>query len=135
LETLCRFVGDVPAIETVLAAADVAVLPSLFEGMPNVVLEAMAMGCPVIATAVGGSRELVRHGETGLLVPPGDATALASALVDMAASGDRRNRLRIRSREVAVARHGIDRMIRSVERLYLDEWERATERSGALSDA
>jgi glycosyltransferase involved in cell wall biosynthesis len=132
LEGVCRFLGDVPEIETVFAAADVTVLPSLFEGMPNAVLEAMAMGCPVIATAVGGSTELVRHGETGFLVPPADAAALASALVDMAASPDRRNRLRIRSREVAVAEHGIDRMVHSVERLYLDEWERAAKRSGAL---
>jgi len=135
LAEVCRFLGDVPDVETVFAAADVTVLSSLFEGMPNAVLEAMAMGCPVIATAVGGSAELVRHGETGFLVPPGDATALASALVDMAASADRRNRLRIRAREVAVARHGIDRMIRSVEHLYLDEWERAAKRSGAWSDA
>jgi glycosyltransferase involved in cell wall biosynthesis len=89
----------------------------------------------VIATAVGGSVELVRHDETGVLVPPADATALAHALVDMAASADRRNRMRIRSREVAQACHGIDDMIRSVERLYLDEWERAAMRTGARSDA
>src|SRR5207253_6012868 len=64
LEGVCRFLGSVRDIETVLAIADVAALPSLYEGMPNVVLEAMAMGCPVIASAVGGSTELVRHGET-----------------------------------------------------------------------
>jgi glycosyltransferase involved in cell wall biosynthesis len=126
LERVCRFLGDVPEIETVFAAADVAVLPSVFEGMPNAVLEAMAMGCPVIATAVGGSRELVRHGETGLLVPPADHTALACALAQIASSVARRNRMRARSREIAEACHGIDDMIRSVERLYLEEWERAT---------
>src|SRR5437899_3260521 len=136
LHGACRFLGDVPEIERVFAAADVTVLPSLFEGMPNVVLEAMAMGCPVISTTIGGSAELVRHDETGFLVPPGNASALASALVDIAASADRRSRMRIRSREVAVARHGIDHMMRSVERLYLDEWERAAKRGGAAwSDA
>src|SRR5205823_14267225 len=113
LEHVCRFLGTIREIETVLAAADVVALPSLYEGMPNVVLEAMAMGCPVIATAVGGSLELVRHGETGLLVPPGDSTALAGALVEIADSADRRGRMRVRSREVAVAEHGIDRMVQS----------------------
>src|SRR5439155_14675360 len=98
----------------------------MFEGMPNAVLEAMAMGCPVIATAVGGSTELVRHGETGLLVPPADAMALAGALVEIATSAEHRTRMRARSREIAEACHGIDHMIRSVERLYLEEWERAT---------
>jgi glycosyltransferase involved in cell wall biosynthesis len=135
LDAACRFLGDVLEIESVLAAADVTVLPSLFEGMPNVVLEAMAMGCPVIATAIGGSSELVRHGETGFLVPPRDATALASALVDMGVSADGRSRMGSRAREVAVARHDIDHMVRSVEKLYLDEWAQAAKRSEGSSDA
>ena len=68
---------DMPAL---LAACDVAVLPSLFEGLPLAVLEAMAAGRPVIATDVGGTGEAVRHGVTGLLVPPADPAALAGAL-------------------------------------------------------
>ena len=60
--------------------ADVVVLASFSEGVPVVLMEAMALVRPVIATSVGGVPELVRHGETGLLVPPGHATALADAL-------------------------------------------------------
>ena len=63
-----------------LAAADLLILPSLSEGTPNVVLEAMAASRPVVATSVGGIPELVAHGSTGLLVPPRDAGALAGAL-------------------------------------------------------
>jgi glycosyltransferase involved in cell wall biosynthesis len=127
LEQVCRFMGDVPKIESVFAAADVTVLPSLFEGMPNAVLEAMAMGCPVIASAVGGSVELVRQGETGLLIPPEDPRALATALVELAASDERRDRMRVRSREIAELRHGIDTMVSSIETLYLEEWDRVME--------
>jgi colanic acid/amylovoran biosynthesis glycosyltransferase len=61
-------------------AADIFVLSSLWEGCPNVVLEAMAHGLPVVATAVGGIPELVTDGDSGLLVPPGDPDALAAAL-------------------------------------------------------
>jgi glycosyltransferase involved in cell wall biosynthesis len=63
-----------------LAAADVVVNPSLTEGLPNVVLEALSLAAPVVATDVGGVSTLVRDGETGWLVPPGDARALARAL-------------------------------------------------------
>jgi glycosyltransferase involved in cell wall biosynthesis len=75
-----RFLGrrdDVPAL---LAGADALVLPSWIEGLPLVVLEAMAAGVPVVATSVGGTPETVVEGETGFLVPPRDVSALAHAI-------------------------------------------------------
>ncbi|MCB8820201.1 glycosyltransferase family 4 protein [Microvirga rosea] len=64
-------------------SGDIFVLPSRDEGMPNVLLEAMASGLPAVATRISGSEELVVHGETGLLVPPEDADALAAALAEL----------------------------------------------------
>ncbi len=67
--------------ELIYARADLTVLPSLYkEGLPNVLLESMAMGVPVIASRLGGVPEIVRPGETGVLVPRGDAAALAEAI-------------------------------------------------------
>jgi glycosyltransferase involved in cell wall biosynthesis len=88
-----RFLGrrdDVPAL---LAAADALVLPSSIEGLPLVVLEAMAAQRPVVATAVGGTPEAVVDGETGLLVPPGDVDALARAVDSLLADPERARRL------------------------------------------
>jgi len=68
---------DIPAL---LAACDLFVLPSLFEGYPLSVMEAAAAQKPIVATAVGGTDEAIRHGETGLLVPPADPAALAKAI-------------------------------------------------------
>jgi len=76
----CVFLGyraDVPAL---LAAADLVVLPSLYEGLPVSILEAMAAQRPVVATAIGGTDEAITHDQTGLLVPAGDSTALAIAI-------------------------------------------------------
>ena len=70
-------------------AADVFVFPSRDEGMPNVVLEAMASGLPIVATAIAGSEELVREGENGHLVPTEDAAALAAALAHLLAAPER----------------------------------------------
>jgi glycosyltransferase involved in cell wall biosynthesis len=77
-----RFTGTLPPREVrrELGRADVFVLNSSYEGLPHVVLEAMAERAPVIATAAGGTGELVRHGETGLLVPVGDDDALREAI-------------------------------------------------------
>jgi glycosyltransferase involved in cell wall biosynthesis len=74
------FVGVVPGARPVLAASDVLVLPSRTEGMPGVLIEAGLSGVPVVASTVGGVPEVVADGETGVLVPPGDADALAAAL-------------------------------------------------------
>ena len=65
-------------------AADVFVLNSTYEGFPHALVEAMTLGTPVIATRAGGNAELVTHGETGLLIPPGDDAALEAALLDVA---------------------------------------------------
>jgi teichuronic acid biosynthesis glycosyltransferase TuaC len=77
-----RFAGKIPHDDVGwwMSAGDVFVLPSLSEGLPTVVCEAMNCGRPVVATAVDGTPEIVRDGETGLLVPPRDAGALAAAL-------------------------------------------------------
>lgn len=77
-----RFVGKVAHDDVGwwMAAGDVFVLPSLSEGLPTVVCEAMNVGRPVVATAVDGTPEIVRDGQTGLLVPPSDPEALAGAL-------------------------------------------------------
>ena len=81
LEGHVIFLGERRDIPSILAAIDIFVLPSLFEGMPNAVLEAMASGLPVVATSVGGTPEVIMDGVTGLLVPPGNPTALTNAMV------------------------------------------------------
>ena len=75
-----RWLGEVAAVAAVLTAADLVLQPSLAEGLGVAVLEAMACGRAVVASAVGGLRETIRDGREGLLVPPGDADALARAL-------------------------------------------------------
>jgi glycosyltransferase involved in cell wall biosynthesis len=75
-----RFLGNRRDIPTLLAAADLFVLSSLWEGLPLVLLEAMAAGLPAVVTAVGGNPDVVENGISGMLVPPGDEQALANAL-------------------------------------------------------
>jgi glycosyltransferase involved in cell wall biosynthesis len=70
-------------LDALVPAADVVALPSFTEGLPNVALEAGAAGVPVVATAVGGTPEVIADGETGYLVPPGDPAALAARLGEL----------------------------------------------------
>jgi glycosyltransferase involved in cell wall biosynthesis len=87
------FAGFRDDLDSWMPNADLFVLPSFAEGLPNVLLEAHACGVPVVATAVGGSPELVVAGETGCLVPPGDALALAAAIVPLLLDEQRRRRM------------------------------------------
>jgi len=85
--------GDRDAVLRLFAAADAAVLSSSWENFPHTVVEALAVGTPVVATAVGGVPEVVRDGENGLLVEPHDPAALAGALRRIADDGELRARL------------------------------------------
>lgn len=94
------------------------VLPSLSEGLPNALLEAMASGLPVISTRVGGIPEAVEQGRTGFLVDPGDAGALARALEEMAVSRERREAMGRRALEKAASEFSPDLMARGYLAFY-----------------
>lgn len=102
----CLFVGQRPNHELarMYALMDLLVLPSLFEGVPRVVMEAAAMQVPAVATDVKGNREAVEHGVTGLLVPLGDVEALAGAMVELLADRRRAQRMGREARRRALER-------------------------------
>jgi glycosyltransferase involved in cell wall biosynthesis len=99
------FSGQIQSTASYYAAADVMVLPSLTEGSPNVLLEAMAAGVPVVATRVGGIPEIATDGESALLVPPRDPAALARAIGELLEDSDKRARLIAQARSAIEARH------------------------------
>jgi len=113
-----RFLGhrdDVPALT---AQLDAATLCSAYEGMGRVVVEAMAAGVPVVASRVGGIRELVREGRNGFLVPPGDPAALAERLGRLAADADLRRRVAAEARRSVDARFDEETMAAGIAGLY-----------------
>jgi len=112
-----HFLGVRPDIDALLPECDLFALASNWEGMPIAVVEAMAAGLPVAATAVGGVPELVGHGATGLLVPPGDTPALADALALLARDPVLRRELGRAARERAQC-FGLDRMIGAYAQLF-----------------
>jgi len=100
------------------AAFDLAVLSSLHEGLPNSVMEAMSAGVPVVATAVGGTKELVSDGETGYLVPPANADAMAERMTWAIEHNSERERLAAQGRQSVQTNFGMSQMVSAVERLY-----------------
>lgn len=115
-----RFVGPVDhdRVGRFMAAGDLFVLPSLSEGLPTVVCEAMNCGLPVVATAVDGTPEIVRHGETGLLVPPSDPAALADALAAVLDDDDRRAAMGAEALRVGRAEYTWDANAAAMEEIY-----------------
>jgi glycosyltransferase involved in cell wall biosynthesis len=97
-----RFLGHVSPIQRAIEASAIVMVPSLGEGFGMVALEAMERARPVIAASIGGLGELVRHGETGLLVEPGVAEPLAAAIVELAGDLDRAARMGAAGRRRAV---------------------------------
>lgn len=108
---------DIPAI---LAASDIFVLPSHFEGLPMSVIEAMLTGLPVVATDIRGPREQVPHGETGLLVPPATVAPLAAALTQLVRDPAARARLGHAARQRALLHYTeADVVARTLDKLGL----------------
>jgi glycosyltransferase involved in cell wall biosynthesis len=114
--SLLGFRSDVP---DVLAAADVYAMPSLYEGAPLGLMEAMFAGKAIAASAVGGIPELVSHGREALLTPPGDAGALAASLRSLLPDPERRARLGRAAQRRAASQFTLERMTDEYERLYV----------------
>jgi glycosyltransferase involved in cell wall biosynthesis len=108
-------VADVPAF---LARLDVAVLCSRLEGLPNAILEYMASGLPIVATSVGGIRQLLEDGTTGLLIPAGAPELLATAILRLLSDHDLAERLGQAARQQAAERYSATARARRFESFY-----------------
>jgi glycosyltransferase involved in cell wall biosynthesis len=113
-----RFLGHRRDVPRLLDSCDVFVLPSLFEGLPLAVLEAMAAGKPVVASRIGGTDEAVLDGVTGLLVSPSDPAALADAIRTILSDPERARRLGAGGRSRLHAAFSARQMVRAVEATY-----------------
>jgi glycosyltransferase involved in cell wall biosynthesis len=112
------FLGYRDDVPEVFANLDLLVLSSDTEGLPNVVLEAMAMGVPVVATAVGGTPEVVEHGVTGLLVPRDDEAALGAAIIESLTARDAAAERARRARAFVEREFTMEVLIRKTHDLY-----------------
>lgn len=117
LRSRVEFLGYRRDLPRIVAASDLAVLSSDNEGTPVALIEAAAGGVPAVATAVGGVADVVRP-ESGMLVPAGDATALAGALQRLGSDSQLRGAMGARAREHALANYGAERLITDIDRLY-----------------
>ncbi|MCX8045198.1 MAG: glycosyltransferase family 4 protein [Desulfobacterota bacterium] len=111
----------IPAVEhlvPLLHSADVFVLPSLFEGLSNALLEAMACGLPVIATRVAGNQEVIRDGENGMLVPAQDSDALAAAIAFLCTQPEHAQRLGCAAVTTVRTHYNLDRIVVHYMQLY-----------------
>jgi glycosyltransferase involved in cell wall biosynthesis len=120
-----QFLGIIHNVPKIMNIADGYVLSSAWEGMPLVLLEASAMGLPIVATDVGGNREVIQNGETGFLVPPKDPRALSEAMFRiMNLTEVERRRIGSAGREYIEANYSLDHVVEMWEELYheiLDE--------------
>ena len=120
----CRFVGFRKDLDEIFAAMDLLVLPSLTEGLPNVVLEAFAVAKPVVASAVGGVPELVEDGVDGLLVPPKRPDLLAGAIEKCLSAPEKMRAMGAAGYEKVKSRFTFESQARKLEKIYQDTFER-----------
>ena len=114
----CIFMGTRDDVAQILSMLDIFVLPSVSEGLPFVLLEAMAMQCAVVATNIGGINELVEDGRTGILVPPGDNQALAAALKELLQNRKKAQSLAACARLEVEQRFTLQRTLKETQEVY-----------------
>ncbi len=123
-------------MEAVLAQANIVCLPSYREGVPKVLIEAAAVGRAIVTTDVPGCREIVRHGQNGLLVPIKDPVALAEAMQFLIENSGARARMGKKGRRIAVAEFSVDRVITETIEVYHTVLDKEQRRSpGRLPEA
>jgi glycosyltransferase involved in cell wall biosynthesis len=113
-----HFLGARRDLGDLLAAMDVFVMPSLWEGLPLSMILAMGAGLPVVATAVAGIPEVVENGKTGWLVPAGSVVGLSQALTEVFANRVRASEVGQAARDFVLPRFGVDTYVNSVSGLY-----------------
>jgi glycosyltransferase involved in cell wall biosynthesis len=116
----CVFAGNRADVESLYSACDVTALPSLFEGTPNVALESMACGVPVVATNVSDNAYVIRNGETGYLVDLGEAEAFASRVLELAQDPALREAMGRQGRRWVESEFSCARLAGKTEAVYLD---------------
>jgi glycosyltransferase involved in cell wall biosynthesis len=129
-----RHFRDDLSLSMAYSSADVLVVPSTQDNLPNTALEALACGVPTVAFAVGGLRDIVREGTTGTLVPLGDVGAMATAIRDLLHSPERRADMALECREAALRDYTIEIQARRYMKLYgrmLDRWSAPQKIGGA----
>jgi glycosyltransferase involved in cell wall biosynthesis len=123
LDGKIKLLAGVPDVRLAMRSASVFVLASVREASPNVIIEAMAMGLPVVATRVGGIPELIEDGKTGILVEPGDPRGLADAVATVLADENRRREMGLLGRRRVEEFHSLRYMVTETERVFLEAVE------------
>ena len=115
-----RFLGYRQDLARIYADLDIVALSSLNEGLPVSLIEAMASGCVVLATSVGGVPNLIEEGHTGFLAPAGDPSAFADALDRILCDSGPWGKIGMTARDFVLQRFHVDRLVKDIEQLYLE---------------
>jgi len=119
IEDTVKFLGVREDIPQILSSIQVLVIPSLREGLPNVLLEAMAVGTPVVATRVGGIPEVITHGREGFLIPPSDPQSIIRSVCFILSHPEKAEEMREKGRKLVENRFSLERMVKDYQEFYL----------------
>ena len=113
------FYGEIDDIDVLYRKLDIFVLSSLSEGLPNVLLESMSYGLPVVSTEVGGVSEIIKHMENGILVKPEDKFNLSRGLIELIENKKLRKKFSENSENFIKDKYSVKKMVNSFEKIFL----------------
>jgi glycosyltransferase involved in cell wall biosynthesis len=126
------FVEGGVAMQAYLSAVDIFCLPSLQQGLGVLLLEAMAMGRPVIASGVGGVVRVIEDNQSGLIVPPSDSRRLSERIIELLTHPERTREMAVRGQEVVRTQFHEDRMLDETIQLYREVCDRGAKKSATI---